>query len=155
MKITKIETYIVDAGWKNWLFVKVLTNSKFYGIGEATLNGFSKTIEAAIHELEHLVIGKNPCNVRDVAQTVISAVQDAGHIHRTVVASLEVACLDILGKYLGVPIYQLFGGKLRDSILAYANGWYRTERTPEGFAAAAAKAVSKGFKAIKLDPFGS
>jgi len=154
MKITKIETYIVDAGWKNWLFVKVLTNSKFYGIGEATLNGFSKTIEAAIHELEHLVIGKNPCNVRDVAQTVINAVQDAGHIHRTVVASLEVACLDILGKYLGVPIYQLFGGKLRDSILAYANGWYRTERTPEGFAAAAAKAVSKGFKAIKLDPFG-
>lgn len=155
MKITKVETYIVSAGWKNWLFVKVLTDSKFYGIGEATLNGFAKTTEAAIHELKHLVIGKDPCQVRSIAKTIISTVQDAGHIHRMVMAALEVACWDILGKYLGVPVHQLLGGKLRDSILAYANGWYQTERIPEDFAKAAEEVVSKGFRAIKLDPFGT
>jgi len=155
MKITKIETYIVSAGWKNWLFVKVITDSGLYGIGEATLNGFAKTAEAAIHELEHLVIGKDPRNVRSIASTIINTIQDAGHIHRMVMAAIEVACWDILGKHLGVPIYQLLGGKVRNSVLAYANGWYKAERTPEDFVKAAEKVISKGFKAMKLDPFGT
>jgi galactonate dehydratase len=79
---------------------------------------------------------------------------DGGHIHRTAVAAIEVACWDILGKSLGVPIYQLLGGKVRESILCYANGWYRTERSPEAFAQAADEVVAKGFHALKLDPFG-
>ena len=155
MKITGIETYIVSAGWKNWLFVKVLTDGGLYGIGEATLNGFPKTAEAAIHELEHLAIGKDPRNIRSIASAIITTIQDAGHIHRMVMAAIEVACWDILGKHLGVPIYQLLGGKVRDSIPAYANGWYRAERTPNEFTKAAEKVVSQGFKAMKLDPFGT
>jgi galactonate dehydratase len=55
---------------------------------------------------------------------------------------------------LGVPIYQLLGGKVRESVLCYANGWYRTERSPYHFAQAAEKVLSKGFHALKLDPFG-
>jgi galactonate dehydratase len=80
---------------------------------------------------------------------------DAGHIHRTAVAAIEVACWDILGQYLGVPIWQLLGGRVRESVLAYANGWYRTERTAEHFVAAADKVVAAGFHALKLDPFGN
>ncbi len=80
---------------------------------------------------------------------------DGGHIHRTVVAAVEVACWDILGKSLGVPIHQLLGGQVRDTVLGYANGWYRTERTPEAFLAAAQKVVARGFQALKLDPFGT
>ena len=53
MKITGIETYTVSAGWKNWLFIKVLTDTELYGIAEATINGFIKTTEAAVHELKH------------------------------------------------------------------------------------------------------
>ena len=80
---------------------------------------------------------------------------DGGHIHRTVIAAVEVACWDILGKSLGVPIHQLLGGRVRDSVLGYANGWYRTERTPEAFLDAARAVIAKGFKAFKLDPFGT
>jgi len=69
--------------------------------------------------------------------------------------AIEVACWDILGKSLGVPIWQLLGGKHRDSILAYANGWYRTERTPEHFVQIAKTVLDRGFKAVKLDPFGN
>lgn len=69
-------------------------------------------------------------------------------------SAIEVACWDILGKSLGVPIYQLLGGKHRESILGYANGWYRAERTPEAFVAAAEIVSGMGFKAVKLDPFG-
>ncbi len=154
MKITEIETYTVSAGWKNWLFLKVCTDEGLYGIGEATINGFIKTTEAAVHELKHFAIGQDPRRVNAIAKKIIETIQDAGHIHRLVMAGIETACWDILGKSLGVPVYQLLGGQHRDSILGYANGWYRAERTPENFVAAAKVAVKKGFRAVKLDPFG-
>jgi galactonate dehydratase len=155
MKITSLETITVGAGWKNWLFVRVHTDQGLHGIGEGTLNGFIRTTEAAVHELEHLVIGQDPQNVNALAKRLMESVSlDGGHIHRTAVAAIEVACWDILGKSLGVPIYQLLGGKVRESILCYANGWYRTERSPEAFAEAADQVVAKGFHALKLDPFG-
>lgn len=154
MKITGIETYTVSAGWKNWLFIKVLTDSDLYGIAEATINGFIKTTEAAVHELKHFAVGRDPRDVTAIASKIIGSIQDAGHIHRMVMGAIEVACWDILGKSLGVPIYQLLGGKVRESIAGYANGWYRAERTPESFVAAAELVVQKGFTALKLDPFG-
>ena len=156
MKITSVETITVSAGWKNWLFVRVHTDGGLHGIGEGTLNGFIRTTEAAVRELEHLVIGQEPRNVNALATRLMESVSlDGGHIHRTAVAAIEVACWDILGKSLGVPIYQLFGGKVRESILGYANGWYRTERSPECFAQAAEKVLEKGFHALKLDPLAS
>lgn len=156
MRITKIETFTVSAGWKNWLFVKVHTDADLYGIGEGTLNGFIRTTEAAVHELGHLAIGEDPRQITRLAKRLLDSVSlDGGHIHRTAIAALEVACWDILGKSLGVPIWQLCGGKVRDSILGYANGWYRTERTPGHFVAAAAAVVAKGFHALKVDPFGT
>ncbi len=155
MKIISLETITVGAGWKNWLFVRVHTDQGLHGTGEGTLNGFIRTTEAAVHELEHLVIGQDPRNINALATRLMESVSlDGGHIHRTAVAAIEVACWDILGKSLGVPIYQLLGGKVRESILCYANGWYRTERSPEAFAQAADQVVAKGFHALKLDPFG-
>ena len=155
MKIIALETITVGAGWKNWLFIRVHTDDGLHGIGEGTLNGFIRTTEAAIRELEHLVIGHDPRNINALAKRLMESVSlDGGHIHRTAVAAIEVACWDILGKSLGVPIYQLLGGRVRESILCYANGWYRTERSPEAFALAADQVVAKGFHALKLDPFG-
>ena len=156
MEITSIETCAVSAGWKNWLLVKVHTDSGIHGIGEGTLNGFIRTTEAAVRELEHLVVGQDPRQVNRLSKRLMESVSlDGGHIHRTAVAALEVACWDILGKSLGVPIHALLGGRVRDSVLGYANGWYRTERTPEHFVAAAEAVVAKGFHALKLDPFGT
>src|SRR5215475_8061558 len=156
MRITNIETFTVSAGWKNWLFVKVNTDEGLHGIGEGTLNGFIRTTEAGVRELEHLVVGQDPRRVRAVAKRMLDSVSlDGGHIHRTIIAAVEVACWDIVGKWLGVPIHQLLGGRVRDSVLGYANGWYRTERTPDAFLAAARVVLAKGFKALKLDPFGT
>ncbi len=156
MKITDIETVTVGAGWKNWLFVRVHTDAGISGLGEGTLNGFIRTTEAAVRELQHLAIGQDPCRITALAKRLLDSVSlDGGHIHRTAIAAIEVACWDILGKSLGVPVHQLIGGRMRDSVLGYANGWYRTERTPEAFLAAAEGVIAKGFKAMKLDPFGT
>jgi galactonate dehydratase len=156
MKISFIETFTVGAMWKNWLFVKVHTDEGIYGVGEGTLNGFIGTTEAAISELSKFAIGQDPRNVNALAKRMLDSVSlDGGHIHRTAIAAIEVACWDILGKSLQVPIYQLLGGKLRDSVLGYANGWYRAERTPDAFARAVRAVANVGFKAAKLDPFGT
>lgn len=156
MKITALETCTVSAGWKNWLLLKLHTDSGLHGIGEGTLNGFIRTTETAVHELKHLALGQDPRQVNLLSRRLMDSVSlDGGHIHRTAVAAIEVACWDILGKSLGVPIHQLLGGRVRDSVLAYANGWYRSERTPQAFVAAAEKVCAMGFQALKLDPFGT
>ena len=69
-------------------------------------------------------------------------------------AAIEVACWDIKGKALGVPVYELLGGLVRDRLPVYANGWYQVERSPEAFAEAAVAVVEHGYTAMKFDPFG-
>ena len=156
MKIVDVETFPVGAGWKNWLFVRVLTDDGVHGIGEATLNGFTRTCEAAVHELKELVLGSDPRQVRAISAALYQRVSnEGGHVHRAVIAGLEVACWDILGKSLGVSVHQLLGGSVRETVDCYANGWYRTERTPESFAAAARVAANRGFRALKFDPLGT
>lgn len=156
MRIACLETITVGAGWKNWLFVRLHTDDGMTGIGEGTLNGFARTIEAAVHELEHLVIGADPRRPTALAKRLFDSVSnDGGHVHRHAVAAVETACWDLLGKSLGVPVHALLGGRVRESVLAYANGWYRAERTPEAFADAAETVVARGFRALKLDPFGT
>jgi galactonate dehydratase len=156
MKIVGVETYLVGAGWKNWLFVRLVTDEGLYGVGESTLNGFGLTCEAAVHELEKFLLGADPRQVREVVGQLYERVSnEGGHVHRAAMAGIEVACWDILGKSLGVPVYQLFGGRVRDRVACYANGWYRSERTPEAFAAAATAAVGRGFRALKFDPLGT
>lgn len=65
MKITDVTTYIVGNQWKNWVFTRVDTDSGLHGIGECTLNGFAKTVETAVQELKHFVIGEDPFNVEN------------------------------------------------------------------------------------------
>src|SRR2546423_12871903 len=80
---------------------------------------------------------------------------DGGQIHMAAVAAIEVACWDIVGKATGRPVYELLGGKVRDRIRVYANGWYRTDRTPDAFAERARDVASRGYTALKFDPFGA
>jgi galactonate dehydratase len=155
MKIIGIETYLVGNPWKNWLFTKVLTDEGLHGVGEGSLNYFGKTVQTAIHELEHLVVGMDPFQVELISQRLIRDVYSEGaQIHMSAVAAIEIACWDIIGKACGQPIYNLWGGQCHKKLRAYANGWYRGERTAESFAQKAAVVVNRGYTALKFDPFG-
>src|SRR5947209_2762424 len=66
-----------------------------------------------------------------------------------------MACWDIIGQALGQPVYRLLGGKVRERVKAYANGWYTVERTPQEFNGAARRVVERGYRALKFDPFGA
>ncbi len=155
MRITGIETYIAGNPWKNWLFAKVFTNDGLYGIGEGTVNGFAKTVETAIHELKPNVIGLDPFQLELITQRLVRDVYSEGaQIHMSAVAAIEIACLDIMGKACGQPVYNLLGGRCHEKLRAYANGWYRGPRTPESFAEKAREVIRRGYTALKFDPFG-
>ena len=155
MKITAIETYIAGNSWKNWLFAKVLTDEGIHGIGEGSLNYFAKTVETAIHELKHLIVGMDPFQVETISQRLIRDVYSEGsQIHMSAVAAIEIACWDIIGKACSQPLYNLWGGRCHEKLRAYANGWYRGPRTPESFAEKAREVVERGYTALKFDPFG-
>jgi galactonate dehydratase len=156
VKITDVRTYLVGNPWKNWLFVRVDTDEGIHGLGEGTLNAFSATVEAAIHELRDQFIGMDPSQFELLHQRMVRDVYtEGGQIQMSAVSAIEVACWDIVGKSVGRPVHELLGGRVRDRIRVYANGWYRTEREPGAVAAAALSTVAKGYTALKFDPFGA
>ena len=155
MKVTQIKTFICHAYRTNWVFVKVITDSGLYGVGDATLEYREPTVVQAIKELERYLVGKDPHNIEAFWH---DAYRDAywrgGVVLMSALAGVEMALWDIKGKDLGVPVYQLLGGKVRDSVKCYANAWFAGAKKPEEFAQKAKIAVKNGFSGLKWDPFG-
>ena len=155
MKVTAIKTFVCHAYRTNWVFVKVMTDSGLYGVGEATLEYREPTVVQAIMELERYLVGKDPHNIEAFwHDTCRDTYWRGGVVLMSALAGVEMALWDIKGKDLGVPVYKLLGGKVRDSVKCYANGWFAGAKTPEEFAEKAKIAVENGFSGLKWDPFG-
>lgn len=155
MKVTAIKTFICNAFRTNFVFVKVETDSGLHGWGEATLEYKELTVQAAIHDLESYLIGKNPHNIEAFRHDCYrDAYWRGGPVLMSALAGVEMALWDIKGKALGVPCYQLLGGKVRDSVPIYVNGWFSPAKTPDEFAEKAKEVAAKKFLGCKWDPFG-
>ncbi|MDR1282912.1 MAG: galactonate dehydratase [Opitutaceae bacterium] len=156
MKLTALKTCICDAWRTNWCFVKIETDSGHHGWGEATLEYREPTVTQAVRELERGLAGRDLRNIEAWWQ---DACRDAywrgGPVLMSALSAVEMALWDIKGKTLGVPVFQLLGGRVRDAIPCYANAWFANAKTPDEFAAAAKKAVGMGYRALKWDPFGA
>ena len=151
MRITSAKTFTVGNPWKNWVFVRLETDEGIYGVGEGTANAFAETIATAIHELEDTYIGLDPTQVELLAERMHRDVYtDGGQIHRAALAAIEIACWDIVGKSVGKPVHALMGGRVRDRVRVYANGWYQVERTPEAMAAAARGVAATGLHGAQV-----
>jgi galactonate dehydratase len=156
MKLTALKTFICDAYRTNWCFVKIETDSGHHGWGEATLEYREPTVIQAVQELERGLRGRDLDNIEAWWQDAYRDVYwRGGPVLMSALSAVEMALWDIKGKALGVPVYQLLGGKVRDSVPCYANGWFANAKTPAEFAACATKAVALGYKALKWDPFGA
>ena len=155
MKITSVKPYLVHPGWrKNWLFVKVETDSGLHGWGEAyTQADRDRTTAVHVEELERYLVGRDPFNIKHFTQI---AYDDYGQRRGSMeifsaVSGVEQAMWDIVGKALGEPVYRLLGGACRDRVRVYANGWYWGAETEDDFARAAERVVEMGFTALKFD----
>ena len=155
MKVTAIKTFICNAFRTNFVFVKVETDSGLHGWGEATLEYKELTVQAAIHDLESYLIGKDPHNIEAFRHDCYrDAYWRGGPVLMSALAGVEMALWDFKGKALGVPCYQLLGGKVRDSVPIYVNGWFSPAKTPDEFAEKAKEVAAKKFLGCKWDPFG-
>ena len=146
MKIISLTTYIVPP---RWLFLKIETDAGVTGWGEPVVEGRALTVEAAVKELGDYLIGKDPRLIED-HWTVMhrGGFYRGGAILMSAIAGIDQALWDIKGKALGVPVHELLGGKLRDSIKVYS--WIGGDR-PAEVAAGAREMVARGFLALKMN----
>jgi len=135
----------------------VHTDEGITGVGEARMLNHTDALLGYLAEaVPNHVLGSDPFRIEDlVFRMMRNDYARPDYVMMSGIAAIEIACWDIMGKALGLPVYQLLGGAVRDRIKAYANGWYTVERTPEEFAEAARRAVARGYRALKLDPFGA
>ncbi len=157
MKIVDVKTHVVSTAWRNLTFVRVLTDEGLEGVGEVRMLNHTDALLGYLAEgVPNHVLGSDPMSVEDlVTRMYRNDYGRAGEIVMSGISTIEIACWDIAGQALGLPVYKLLGGAVRDRIRAYANGWYTVERTPEEFHAAARRVIERGYRALKFDPFGA
>ena len=148
MRITGVRTFLVNArpdderSWVNWLFVRIDTDAGIPGYGECW--GWPRVTQTAIADLQPLLLGEDPRQVARVWQKLYSAIVSHGHtgvVGAGALTGIEMALWDISGKALGVPVYALLGGKVRDRVRVYGHA-FDDER--------ARYLVENGFTAMKV-----
>lgn len=155
MKITDIKTFVVDCFRTNWVFVKVYTDEGICGVGEGTLEYKEKALCGAVEHIKNYLTGKDPRTIEKHYHDIYrDAYWRGGAVLMSALSAVECALWDILGKSLGVPVYQLLGGKVNEGCRIYVNGWFSGAKTPDEFAEKAKAAVKRGVTAMKWDPFG-
>jgi galactonate dehydratase len=156
MRITSFETFMANAGLRNYLFIRLRTDSGLTGVGEATLEWQEKTVQSICHEwVEDRVVGRDPFDIEAVVGGMIRDQYQGGSTVMTAISGTEIAMWDIIGKACRQPVYRLLGGRCHQRVPAYANGWYGGARVPQEYAERAREAVAKGYAALKFDPFGT
>ena len=164
MKIAKIEDLHCDAGWRTFSFLKVTIDDGLVGWSEYTEADGSRGLTSVIHGMAEALIGTDPRPIQAIASTLyVKQVQAPNGVNQRAIAAIENALLDIKGKALGVPVYELFGGPVRDRIPVYWShcGTYRVRnheavgtpplRTYDDVAAMGAEVKARGFKALKTN----
>ena len=163
MKITDVKPILTrpsdhhDRAGRTWAFVQVDTDEGISGIGEATNypGGGSLIVGNTVNQIRDTLIGENPFDTERIWHKIYRRYTYLGSrgLVTAVISGVDIALWDIKGKALGKPVYDLLGGRMRDSITMYANGWFTGCKSPEDFALAARETVAKGFSALKFDPF--
>jgi 2-dehydro-3-deoxyphosphogalactonate aldolase len=169
MKLTDIETYVVGNppphyGGRYFVFVKLTTDSRVDGIGEAYCVPFDPHLveKLIVDVFQRYLHGQDPHHIEKMWRRVYSAgfTQHSDMTMMAVLSALEMACWDIVGKEAGQPVYNLLGGqvheKLRSYTYIYARPGDKTDvyRDPDLAAERAAEYLGQGFTALKFDPAG-
>jgi L-alanine-DL-glutamate epimerase-like enolase superfamily enzyme len=162
MKITDVQASVIGkqepwSGGSVWTFVRVYTDEGIVGTGEcnsaaASASGFA--VKEAILTMREFLIGQDPFNVGPLYERLRRKGRYGGTTHPPIIfaiTGIENALYDIVGKALGVPVYQLLGGKYRDKIRLYADCHAGDEEEPQAYADKALEAVAEGYGAVKFD----
>ncbi|ULL13729.1 galactonate dehydratase [Paenibacillus sp. H1-7] len=146
MKIRSMELFKVPP---RWLFLKVTTDDGIVGWGEPIVEGKADTVRAAVEEMSEFLIGRDPGHIEDLWQVLYrGGFYRGGPILTSAISGIEQALWDIKGKSLGVPVYDLLGGPVRDKMRVYA--WIGGDK-PSDVAESAKEKIAQGYTAIKMN----
>lgn len=160
MKITAVQTVVVNAEMRNWVFVKVETDEGLFGWGEASLEWKTRSLVGAVQDFEPMVVGEDPRNIEHLYQKMYrQSFWRVGVIGLSAISAIEQACWDILGKSLHQPVYKLLGGQVREKVRMYTHlgggdmrAVYESQLSadPKVFVDRALEVVAKGYTAVKV-----
>ena len=146
MRIARIETFQVPPRWQ---FVRVETDDGNVGWGEPILEGRAATVAAAIDDLADLLIGQDPTHIERLWQVMTKGgFYRGGAVLSSAIAGIDQALWDLTAKALGVPVYALLGGPVRDSVRAY--GWIGGDR-PVELVEGLRQQLERGLTAVKMN----
>ena len=158
MRIVRARIYLVRIVGRHPVLVELETDEGLAGAGDAAIAyGTGGTAAAGMLKdlVEDVVLGKDPFRIEALWGEMYDGTfwaKGGGPIVFAAISAVEMALWDIKGKALGVPVYEMLGGKVRDDVRVYANGWSFRCVTPDDFARAAEKVVKDGYDALKLYP---
>lgn len=146
MKIRSMELFQVPP---RWLFLKITTEDGLAGWGEPIVEGKADTVRTAVEEMSDYLIGKDAGNIEDLWQVLYrGGFYRGGPVLTSAISGIEQALWDLKGKRLGVPVYELLGGPVRDKMRVYA--WIGGDK-PADVAQAAKRQVAAGYTALKMN----
>jgi galactonate dehydratase len=139
-----------NIGGYRFVFVKIITDEGFYGLGEITLDGRLTTVIKAIDHLKPLLIGRSPLDTEHIWQDIYRGTfWRGGPVLLTALSGVDIALWDIKGKAFNVPVYDLIGGKARKKILVYGHAGGKTK---EELAENSLKRIEQGYRVIRICP---
>jgi len=146
MRITEVNTFLIRP---RWCMVEIRTDAGITGWGEPVLEGKAATVRACVEEMKDYLIGADPERIEDIWNVLYrAAFYRGGPILMSAISGIDQALWDIKGKKLGVPVYQLLGGRCRDKMDVYC--WVGGDR-PDAVASAAKAKQQEGFRAVKMN----
>ncbi len=146
MRIKSLELFKVPP---RWLFLKITTDNGIVGWGEPLVEGKADTVKAAVEEMAEFLIGKDPGQIEDIWQVLYrGGFYRGGPILMSAISGIDQALWDIKGKALGVPVYELLGGHVRERMNIY--GWIGGDK-PAHVVEAAKLRIEQGYRAVKMN----
>ena len=145
-KLARVETFLVPP---RWLFVRLETDDGSVGWGEASLEGYAEAVVGALEAFKDRFIGVDPNRIEDIWQVAYrGGFYRGGPVLMSALSGFDQALWDLKGKALGVPVWALLGGKVRERVEVY--GWIGGDR-PAEVAQAARERKAQGFRAVKMN----
>lgn len=146
MKITDVTVYLAK-DWRTYLYVVVDTDEGIYGVGEAGITGRELAVAGALEHFKPLLIGQDPFRTEHIWQLLFrGGFFPAQRILTAAISAIDIALWDIKGKALGVPVYELLGGKVRDKVACYN---HCIGATVEALVESCRKSVDEGWKFLR------
>lgn len=152
-RISDVRPFVVAGDRWGWVLVRVETEDGWHGIGEASLEGRELTVAQCVTEMRRPLVGRDPTEITRINHVLYRDQIWTGGPMQSAISGIDMALWDLKAKRLGVPLYQLLGGRMRHEIRLYANAWWYGGGTPDDVARAAARVVGEGYGGLKLNPF--